>query len=1058
MLQPSTTVAPADARSVLIIEDGVTRSALLRSSLERAEIGSVQVAGSLAAARAWLLHHDVDCIVTDLRVPDAAPEVLLAVLRASAPAAAVVRIGPPSSVDQVDGVHARVDSVHLGDPHRVVDAVCRALDAAGRGRTEVMAVPDLDRIADPACALDGRGRIVAVNRAWRDAGAARGGVEEAVGVGADYLRICLEARGPHHHGARAVAQGIEQVLLGTAPSFVTEYPCPTPDGIEQWFRLHCTPLGHEGGGAIVRHRGIDHGGDAPGTASDVVAEPTAPSRTDDAHHLDSLVLADLPVAVIVSDDAGIVISWNHQAAQLFGFTHAQAVGRPVGELITWPEGAPTGPAAAIGASARWEGEHSARHADGTTVPIHLSIHPVLDGVAGFSGVIATCSDRREQLRLQERMQYEAAHDAVTGLPHKALLIDRLDAGTRRAATSGKLALACLVVDLDGFRAVNELLGRPAGDDLLRRVASTLTSLAGRDGSVVRPSADEFIVLVDDVEDAYAAMALGERVAEAIADLTARGPRPLTASVGIALPAEDLSAGGVIRDARAAMVRAKARGRGAVEMADAEERARAHRLRDGRAAILAGLERDEFHVRFQPQVDLRTGAVYGAEALVRWRSPDGPLPPSDFIPLAEATGVIRQLGSFVLARACEAAARWRDRSPRATAPVIAINVSAAQLRDRGFPAEVAAALAAAGLPGSSLCIELTETVLIEDSADVVDVLRELKQIGVTLSVDDFGTGYSSLGYLKRLPIDEVKIDRSFVTHLGRDHEDAAIVRAVSGLGAGLGLRVVAEGVERPDQIVELRRLGCHHAQGFLWSAAVDADDLPDQVEVFEAAALDGVAEPADPTAVDEIIDMLLHELKNPLAVVRGFAEILVADPDVDVAEVSGHVVGQSLAMQRILGSLVDLRSVDQGTLQLQREVVELGAWAREVADRLPSLAHRVDVRVDGEIAAPIDPVRMEQVLANLLRNAGRYAPAGTPIAIEMRRTGDRVEVDVLDEGPGIPPERVAHAFAKYGRVDRSQPGTGLGLYLARGIVQRHGGTLAHRARPGGGSIFTIAIPT
>jgi EAL domain-containing protein (putative c-di-GMP-specific phosphodiesterase class I)/two-component sensor histidine kinase len=474
-------------------------------------------------------------------------------------------------------------------------------------------------------------------------------------------------------------------------------------------------------------------------------------------------------------------------------------------------------------------------------------------------------------------------------------------------------------------------------------------------------------------------------------------------------------------------------------------------------VLQGIADGEFAVRFQPQVDLRTGRVLGAEALLRWTRPTGEVLPSTFIPSAEMTGAIHQLGAFALDEACRAAAVWRDERP-AHPPVVGLNVSAVQLVDPAFPDQVEAALARHRLEGRSLCLELTESVLIERTDLARQALTRLKALGVALSIDDFGTGTSSLGLLKRLPIDELKIDRSFVTHLGRDHEDAAVVEAVCRLGQALGLRVVAEGVESAEQARELRRLGCRYGQGFLWSPAIPQQALPEAVAVDE---IDDRADELDDAraAADESIDMLLHELRNPLAVVRGFADLLVEAPDtVDVVDVGRRLRDRVDAVSGVLASLHDLRDLDRGTLRLACQRTDLVALAHEIVRDMPDLRHRVDVAGATSLDAIVDVPRLRQVLLNLLGNAERYTPPGSPVHVVVHRVDGEAVIEVADEGPGIPAHQVARAFTKYGRLDRARPGTGLGLYLCRGLIQAHGGRLHHRANPQGGSTFVIHLPS
>jgi diguanylate cyclase (GGDEF)-like protein len=422
-------------------------------------------------------------------------------------------------------------------------------------------------------------------------------------------------------------------------------------------------------------------------------------------------------------------------------------------------------------------------------------------------------------RMVEDARHRAMHDALTGLPNRALFHDRVEhalATARRRNTS----VAVLFLDLDNFKVVNDSLGHTAGDTLLVSVAHRLRQALRRSDTIARFGGDEFGILVEDVARETDAV----RVAEQVASMFVQ-PFPLesrehfvSASIGIAI--SDQAADrpeALIRNADAAMYRAKAHGRGGYELFDEIMRARAmHRLRV-EGDLRAALTRDELRVAYQPIVSLRSGELVGAEALVRWEHPEyGLLSPAEFIAVAEDSGLIVRLGEWVLNTACAEAAAWSQLRPDARPLTIAVNLSARQVAEARLPSVVAEALVRSGLEPSQLVLEITESVLLEDADGPKDALLAVKEIGARLVLDDFGTGYSSLGYLKRLPLDGLKIDRQFVRGLGENPEDTAIVSAVAGMAHGLGLTVIAEGVETPAQRDALRDLGCQRGQGFLFS--------------------------------------------------------------------------------------------------------------------------------------------------------------------------------------------------------------------------------------------------
>ncbi|WP_458781305.1 sensor domain-containing protein [Arthrobacter sp. D3-16] len=425
----------------------------------------------------------------------------------------------------------------------------------------------------------------------------------------------------------------------------------------------------------------------------------------------------------------------------------------------------------------------------------------------------------------------ALHDALTGLPNRAGLkvgLDQLPAG----GTAGTRRLAVLFLDLDHFKAVNDSLGHAAGDELLVSVAQRLTSLAAGTHTVARLSGDEFVVV-----GAFANPAEATALAAGLLDVL-KAPMQIegleivtSASIGVAAAADDgETLEDLIRRADIAMYRAKELGRSRWELHEpAETDPTVDRLR-ALGELRRGIRQGALRVHYQPQIDLRTGRTRGVEALVRWQHPTrGLLPPSEFITMAEESGLVRQLGAWVLGETLKQADHWRREGPRGAGLEFAVNLSARQLNDPELVPMVEAGLRLRNIDPALLLLEITETALMADPATALESLKALKQLGVGLAVDDFGTGYSSLTYLKKFPIDELKIDRSFINGLGSDSGDSAIVGSCIDLAHAVGIRAVAEGVETSGQVRALKAMGCDLAQGYHFARPLPAPLLKEWLD-------------------------------------------------------------------------------------------------------------------------------------------------------------------------------------------------------------------------------------
>ncbi len=534
-------------------------------------------------------------------------------------------------------------------------------------------------------------------------------------------------------------------------------------------------------------------------------------------------------AIFITDRHGVIEWVNPAFTHLSGLAGADAVGRTPA-ILKSEKSAPTLFETlwqTVLAGRVWRGEMVNRRPDGSEYTVDQTVVPVLDERGEVAHFVSIQEDITARKEAEARVRYMQEFDALTGLPNRTLLLDRLGQALAGAAREG-LRVAVIHLDLDRFKNINDTLGQGAGNRLLQAVAARLTGLVPEGTTVSRQGGDEFSFILPGLQESRQAASIARSVLDGFAEPFLLDGHELfiTPSLGIAVYPYD---GGdpdlLLKNADSAMFRAKERGGNGYEFFTADMTARAAERLTLENSLRRALEREEFELHYQPQVDLLTGTVVGVEALVRWHNPDnGMVSPARFIPVAEETGLIEPLGEWVLATACRQARAWQEQGMDPLR--VAVNLSARQLRRATLDATVRAALEGAGLAAEWLELEITESAVMEDPEAAIALLARVKEMGVLIAVDDFGTGYSSLSQIKRFPLDKLKVDQSFVRDIAVDENDAQIAAAIIAMGRSLNLRVIAEGVETPEQLRFLLMRGCDEMQGYYFSRPLPVDALTD----------------------------------------------------------------------------------------------------------------------------------------------------------------------------------------------------------------------------------------
>ncbi|MEK6593972.1 MAG: EAL domain-containing protein [Pseudomonadota bacterium] len=561
--------------------------------------------------------------------------------------------------------------------------------------------------------------------------------------------------------------------------------------------------------------------------SALVNEILSHKQTGQQLHVAANAIENAAEGVMICDAEGRIISVNKAFSRITGFTPEEVLGR-MPELLLSAEQAESVRAEisrSVQEHGHWKGELKSRKKDGESYIEERSVSAVHNEEGHIVNFIVLFSDVTKQKQDEQRIQYLAHHDSLTGLANRTLFHQRCEDALQRAERKNA-KVAVMFIDLDHFKAVNDSLGHTYGDELLRNVSARLQDCVRKTDVVARLGGDEFTVLLGEVGDSGDVAFISKKILERLTEsFTVAGHEIyVSASVGISFyPDDGQNASTLIKNADAAMYAAKEQGRNNYQFFSAEMNAQALEALMMASSLRLAIEREELVLEYQPRIDLTAGEVMGVEALVRWNHPNlGRIMPGQFIGIAEKTGLIDSLGEWVLKKACWQMIEWRKQGE---APQrVAVNLSARQFRQPDLTERIATIIRESGLAADALELEVTESLVMHDPQRAAVVLERLKEMGVAVAIDDFGTGYSSLSYLKRFPIDYIKIDQSFIRGLPHDAEDVGIVKAIIALGKTLDVKLIAEGIDKAEQLTFLKREGCDEGQGYLISSSLPANAM------------------------------------------------------------------------------------------------------------------------------------------------------------------------------------------------------------------------------------------
>ena len=616
----------------------------------------------------------------------------------------------------------------------------------------------------------------------------------------------------HPEDLPRVQKLLQEHIVGHTDTFESEHRIRNARGEWVWVRSRGKVVERDETGNPLR---------MAGTARDI----TAIRRAERERRVALEVLRSMSEAVAVIDLDFRFISVNPAFSRITGYSEEEVIGQNSRLLDSSQHSAEFYRRVrdVLERTGHWAGEMWQKRKDGEEFLGWIEMSEVRDALGLRSHFVAVVNDITDKKRAEQELRYLANYDTLTGLPNRALLSERLGRAIVRARRQDT-RVAVLFLDLDRFKDINDSLGHAAGDRLLKAAATRLQATVGASDTVARLGGDEFTVVLEDVESLPAVERMAREILTAFTmplEVDERHDVSITPSLGISLyPDHALVPTDLLKFADTAMYQAKAEGRNTYqiynETMDAESRRRATVL----ASLRKALDRGEFRLVYQPRMALADGRITGVESLLRWNSAElGEIPPQVFVPLAEESGLILQIGDWVLSEALQTLKRWRAHGLNDIS--IGINVSVLQLLRGNVPEQLRRLIAELGVPANRIDLEVTESMVMQNAEQTTHVLNELRKIGVTLAIDDFGTGYSSLVYLKRLPIDTLKIDKEFIGDLTKDPDDEAITATVITMGHSLGLNVIAEGVESEQQLSYLREQGCDEIQGFWLSPPLDA---------------------------------------------------------------------------------------------------------------------------------------------------------------------------------------------------------------------------------------------
>lgn len=561
-------------------------------------------------------------------------------------------------------------------------------------------------------------------------------------------------------------------------------------------------------------------------------------QTEDTLRMNAAVFETTTEGILITDAHSRIMSVNRAFSRITGYTQDEVIGLTPRMLRSelHDENFYSEMWDVLNSNNNWSGEVWNKRKDGTIYPQWLSISAIKNSEDEIQQYVAVFSDITQRKEHEDKIRQQANFDALTGLPNRSLLKRKLKQTLRKAKEQHQHC-ALLFIDLDRFKAVNDTMGHATGDKLLQQVARRLEKEIQDKDTIARFGGDEFVVILPHVDEDGQLASSSQRIIDCLREPFKLRERELYigASIGISrFPDDCIDSDTMLRHADMAMYKAKEQGRNQYQFFNSELREHVKNRTDLEQALRLALQNGEFELYYQPIVNSHTGSVYSVESLVRWSHPErGIVSPGEFIPLAEETGLIQALGLWVFERACVQQVLWRQQGINDLS--VAINISSSQ-RHLGFDATVAKSIIEkTGANPGRIIIEITESMFLDGSEEAIDWLNNLKSLGVQLAIDDFGTGYSSLSYLKRFPIDKLKIDRAFIKDLPGDEDDASLVKAIIAMAHSLGLSLVAEGVETPDQLDYLRHLNCDLIQGYLFSKPLPADELPPVLNQLESIA-------------------------------------------------------------------------------------------------------------------------------------------------------------------------------------------------------------------------------